>query len=143
MAKIGESDARWIVASRVDGKNVSNWHWAEKDLFPRVKEKLTIEFSKIIMQTNNVLIKFNEGEKIEGEYTAMNRKGKTIFVYDISAKLKWTGEINNTEEKITASGNVDVSDIMVDTDSFVVKINVDLDSSSKTPIKDLLKKKSN
>jgi hypothetical protein len=27
MAKIGETDPRWIVQKREDGKNVNAWHW--------------------------------------------------------------------------------------------------------------------
>ena len=27
MAKVGETDPRWIVAERADGTNVNNWHW--------------------------------------------------------------------------------------------------------------------
>jgi hypothetical protein len=27
MAKLGEGDARWIVAERQDGTNVGAWHW--------------------------------------------------------------------------------------------------------------------
>jgi hypothetical protein len=27
MAKVGEGDARWIVAERQDGTNVNQWHW--------------------------------------------------------------------------------------------------------------------
>jgi hypothetical protein len=27
MAKLGETDPRWIVAERTDGTNVNNWHW--------------------------------------------------------------------------------------------------------------------
>ncbi len=41
MAKLGEGDARWIVADRQDGTNVHNWHWAEKDVLPWSKSRLT------------------------------------------------------------------------------------------------------
>ena len=40
MAKLGEGDARWIVADRQDGTNVHNWHWAEKDVLPWSKSRL-------------------------------------------------------------------------------------------------------
>lgn len=41
MAKLGEGDARWIVADRQDGTNVHNWHWSEKDVLPWAKQRFT------------------------------------------------------------------------------------------------------
>ena len=40
MAKVGEGDARWIVADRADGTNVNAWHWEERDVLPWAKRRL-------------------------------------------------------------------------------------------------------
>ena len=40
MAKVGEGDARWIVADRADGANVNAWHWEERDVLPWAKRRL-------------------------------------------------------------------------------------------------------
>ena len=40
MAKVGEGDARWIVAERADGTNVNAWHWQERDVLPWAKRRL-------------------------------------------------------------------------------------------------------
>jgi len=40
MAKWGEGDPRWIVEERVDGTNVNNWHWTEKNAFQWSKARI-------------------------------------------------------------------------------------------------------
>jgi activator of HSP90 ATPase len=143
MAKLGDQDSRWIVSSRVDGKNVLNWHWSEKNLSNAMKARLTEMLQGFTITQNNVSIVFTEIEKVDGEMTAMNRKGKTIFVYDFSMKMKWKGEIAPVEaidEKIEANGTLELIDVMVDDDDYQQKIVVENEDKSKAPIKDTLKK---
>jgi len=146
MAKLGEQDSRWIVAARADGKNVANWHWSEKNLTNAMKARLTEKLQGLTITQGRVNIVFTETEKVEGEMTAMNRKGKTIYVYDFTIKMKFKGEIAPEEaidEKIEATGTLDLSDIMVDDDDFTQKITIDSDDKSKTPIRDTIKKNIN
>jgi hypothetical protein len=41
MAKIGETDPRWIVAERNDGANVNGWHWQERNCMGWGRERLS------------------------------------------------------------------------------------------------------
>jgi len=143
MAKLGEQDSRWIVAARDDGKNVANWHWSEKNLSNAMKARLTEMLQGLTLTNNSVTIVFTEVEKVDGEMTAMNRKGKTIYVYDFSIKMKFKGEIAPKEaidEKIEATGVLELSDVMVDDDDYQQKITIDHEDKTKYPIKDTIKK---
>lgn len=124
MAKLGEQDSRWIVSARTDGKNVANWHWSEKNLTNAMKARLIEMLQGLTITNNRVSIVFTEVEKVDGEMTAMNRKGKTIYVYDFTIKMKFKGEIAPEEaidEIIEANGTLDLSDVMVDDDDFTQK----------------------
>lgn len=87
-----------------------------------------------------------------------------IYVYDFSMKMKWKGEIAPVEaidDKIEATGTLELIDVMVDDDDYQVsknillfipfflfelkltfkqKIVVDNEDKSKYPIKDTIKK---
>jgi len=143
MAKVGEQDSRWIVSSRQDGKNVLNWHWSEKNLSNAMKARLAEMLQGLTLTNNSVTVIFTEVEKVDGEMTAMNRKGKTIYVYDFSVKMKFKAEIKATEaidDKIEATGTIDLTDIMVDDDDYQQKITIDHEDKSKYPIKETIKK---
>jgi len=143
MAKLGEQDSRWIVSARADGKNVANWHWSEKNLTNAMKSRLIEKLQGLTVTSGLVTIIFTEVEKVDGEMTAMNRKGKTIYVYDFTIKMKFKGEIAAEEaidDKIEAAGTLELSDVMVDDDDFTQKITVDNDDKSKNLIKDTIKK---
>jgi len=143
MAKIGEQDSRWIVSSRDDGKNVANWHWAEKNLSNVMKSRVTEKLQDLQIVNGNVTVTFTEIEKVEGDMTAMNRKGKTKYVYDYNIKVKWKGEIASEGENIEATGTLELIDVMVDDDDYQQKLIVDNDDKTKNPIKDTIKKNVN
>jgi len=146
MAKVGEQDSRWIVSSRKDGKNVANWHWSEKNLTNEMKARLSEKLKGFTVKNNNVSIVFTDIEKVDGEMTAMNRKGKTKFVYDFTIKVKWKGEITFEEaidERVEASGTLELTDVMCDDDDYQQKVTVENDDKTKQPIKDTIKKYTN
>jgi len=141
MAKVGEQDSRWIVSSRSDGTNVSNWHWAEKNLSNSMKIRVTEKLQGLELVNGNITVLFTEIEKVDGDMTAMNRKGKTKYVYDFNIKMKWKGVINVTEgEKVEATGSLELIDVMVDDDDYQQKIIVENEDKAKYPIKDTIKK---
>lgn len=144
MAKLGEQDSRWIVSSRVDGKNVANWHWAEKNLSNTMKARVTEMLQGLQLVDGAVVITFTEIEKVEGDMTAMNRKGKTKYVYDFNIKLKWKGEYApEGGDRVEATGSLELIDVIVDDNDYQHKLVVDNEDRSKLPIKDCLKKSVN
>jgi activator of HSP90 ATPase len=146
MAKLGEQDSRWIVSSREDGKNVSNWHWSEKNLTNEMKTRLTELLNGLKLENGKISVTFTEVEKVDGDMTAMNRKGKTRFVYDFNIKLKWKGEIAAEEavdDKIEASGTLELIDVIVDDTDYQQKITIENDDKTKYPIKQLIQKQAN
>jgi len=96
MAKIGQADSRWIVSRRSDGKNVDNWHWTEKDLFPLCKKELEKAFKSLAIPSTNAKLKINKADSVEGDMNIFNRKGKAKFIFDVQLKLGWEGELKET-----------------------------------------------
>ncbi|KAM9983875.1 hypothetical protein ACTFIY_000612 [Dictyostelium cf. discoideum] len=90
MAKVGEGDPRWIVENREDGHNVNGWHWSEKDCLPWSKNTIGGLFDKkVIQETDEYTFKISSTPVVSGECTANNRKGKTIFLYELDVKMNW------------------------------------------------------
>ncbi|KAN0043090.1 hypothetical protein ACTA71_010725 [Dictyostelium dimigraforme] len=90
MAKVGEGDPRWIVENREDGHNVNGWHWSEKDCLPWSKTVINGLFDKkVIQETDEYTFKISSSPVVSGECTANNRKGKTIFLYELDVKMNW------------------------------------------------------
>lgn len=105
MAKWGEGDPRWIVEERPDATNVNNWHWTEKNATPWSKDKLKLLLQDFVVAGSGQEAKVVEIEKMDGEATANNRKGKLIFFYEWNIVLKWKGVCD--DEDVT--GKVTVS----------------------------------
>eukprot|EP01126_Amoeba_proteus_P011124 TRINITY_DN1444_c0_g1_i12.p1 TRINITY_DN1444_c0_g1~~TRINITY_DN1444_c0_g1_i12.p1 ORF type:complete len:172 (+),score=26.00 TRINITY_DN1444_c0_g1_i12:328-843(+) len=67
----------------------------------------------------------------------MNRKGKTIFVSDISLTLKWEGSVGDEQ----SNGTVEVTDVITDdTDPYSVSVRSEKDNVSNAPVRELLRK---
>ncbi|XP_055592494.1 activator of 90 kDa heat shock protein ATPase homolog 1 [Uranotaenia lowii] len=126
MAKWGEGDPRWIVEERPDATNVNNWHWTEKNATPWSKDKLTELLKDFVVSGSGQECKITEIEKMEGEATANNRKGKLIFFYEWNIVLKWTGVIN--DEDVT--GKVTIPNLSEENDIDEVELTVSLDTSN-------------
>jgi len=142
MAKLGEQDPRWIVSARSD-VNVDNWHWCDKDLSSTMRVKLTELLKQITLTQGDTKIKITEVDKVEGEMTAMNRKGKTFFVYDFTITAKWTGETIFQNEPADGSGTVIVSDVMNDDSDYQLKITTTSEEKSNNTFRECLKKQLN
>lgn len=99
MAKWGEGDPRWIVEERPDATNVNNWHWTEKNAGPWSQDQIKELFKNVPVNTDEAIIHITEVEKLEGEASANNRKGKLIFFYEWDIVLKWSGKLNEGSDR--------------------------------------------
>lgn len=130
MAKWGEGDPRWIVEERPDATNVNNWHWTEKNATPWSKERITTLFKEFaISHDSNVKCRIMQADKVEGEATANNRKGKLIFFYEWNVWLKWEGCLE--EGGPTFKGKVNIPNLSEENDLDDIDIVVSIDESSE------------
>jgi len=141
MAKWGEGDPRWIVEERVDGTNVNNWHWTEKNAFAWSKAKLTDLLVNLSVEGDVGSARISEVDTISGEATASNRKGKIILFYEIFVKLKWKGK---TCDGDGCNGTLSLPNLSEENDPDEVDVDVSLagdsPSQAKRKVKDLIRK---
>ncbi|KAI6647998.1 Activator of 90 kDa heat shock protein ATPase-like protein 1 isoform X1 [Oopsacas minuta] len=98
MAKWDERDPRWIVEEREDAKNVNNWHWTERDVSDWSRLKLKTLFSQLSLGSpDETAITITEVDKISGEASINNRKGKLLFFYEWTIKLQFKAESADKE----------------------------------------------
>lgn len=130
MAKWGEGDPRWIVEERPDATNVNNWHWTEKNATPWSKERITALFKNFaISHDSNVKCRIIQADKVDGEATANNRKGKLIFFYEWNVVLKWDGVLE--EGGPTYKGSVNIPNLSEENDLDDIDIVVSIDESNE------------
>lgn len=122
MAKWGEGDPRWIVEERPDATNVNNWHWTEKNAGPWSKDRLKELLTNFNITQNGVDCKISEVEKIDGEASANNRKGKLIFFYEWNLKLKWEGRIAGGSDVI--KGEIEIPNLSEENDIGEVDVSI-------------------
>lgn len=129
MAKWGEGDPRWIVEERPDATNVNNWHWTEKNATPWSKERITSLFKNFqIKHDSKVNCSVVQVDKIDGEATANNRKGKLIFFYEWNVVLKWEGSLD--EDERTYKGKVTIPNLSEENDLDDIDITISIDESN-------------
>jgi hypothetical protein len=106
MAKFGEGDGRWIVKDRADGANVNNWHWTTKNVTSHVTEQLNEGVKGEIFPSDGILADCRiKSAETSGEASVNNRKGRTFLIYELEMKLKWEGELRDTEGKVLEKGS--------------------------------------
>ena len=106
MAKLGEGDARWIVAEREDGTNVKGWHWVEKDAMEWTRARLgELLCGQTLASADGVTVRTAPSLlSCTGEAYVNRRKGKIIPGFELAVKVAWEGEAAGT----SAKGIVDV-----------------------------------
>lgn len=139
MAKFGAGDKRWIVDDRADGKNVHNWHWAEKDCLEWSRGRLADLLQDLTVldghaQGTNLMffIKTRTVDKVEGEAYINIRKGKVIPGYELTVTISWSGEAKDESGNTlaTVDGNLHLpylADENADQDP-EIKISVNTDT---------------
>jgi activator of HSP90 ATPase len=142
MAKIGEGDSRWIVSRRADGKNVDNWHWTEKDLFPWCQDQFETKFRDVSIPSPVADLKITKTESVTGSMIVCNRKGKTIFVFDVVLKLEWTGKASSSDgTEISGKGMIVVDNIANDEDKWKISVRMESESAANRFLKEELQSK--
>ncbi|XP_059984032.1 activator of 90 kDa heat shock protein ATPase homolog 1 isoform X3 [Lagenorhynchus albirostris] len=123
MAKWGEGDPRWIVEERADATNVNNWHWTERDASNWSTDKLKTLFLAVHVQNEEGKCEVTEVNKLDGEASINNRKGKLIFFYEWSIKLNWTG---TSKSGVQYKGHVEIPNLSDENSVDEVEISVSL-----------------
>lgn len=130
--KILSGDPRWIVEERPDATNVNNWHWKESNATGWSKDKLNellLHFE--ISDGGNIACKVIEFEKLAGEATANNRKGKLIFFYEWDLVMKWQGTILDDESKTKVNGKVFCPNLSEENDLDEIDISINVEESNE------------
>jgi activator of HSP90 ATPase len=142
MAKIGEGDSRWIVSRRADGKNVDNWHWTEKDLFPWCKNEFETRFKDIPVPSPIADIKITKTDSVNGSMIVCNRKNKTIYVFDVVLKLDWTAKATSSDgTEVSGKGLIIVDNIANDEDKWKITFRLESETSENRFFKGEVKDK--
>lgn len=129
MAKWGEGDPRWIVEERPDATNVNNWHWSEKNATPWSKERIRNLFNNFVVKQGDIECIVSGVDKIEGEATANNRKGKLIFFYEWNVVLKWSGRLPG--QKDASEGKVTIPNLSEENSLDEIEIAITIDASNE------------
>jgi len=139
MAKFEESDPRWIVADRADGKNVNAWHWEEKSMTSWMKQRLTDLMNKVLAHEDaESKIFLTKLESLDGDCTLQNRKGKKFFLYDVHIKSCWRLELRDGDSVKKASGTIKLIECMQDDDDWDSEVSVSDADSGIRPRAELL-----
>jgi activator of HSP90 ATPase len=139
MAKIGEGDSRWIVTQRADGKNVGNWHWTEKNLFPFTEKRAKEVFVDVVLLTAKDLgdglslsATVTRCDRCDGESVVMNRKGKLLFIFDFSLTLRYEATLTAADkDPVKCKGEIVVKEIANDEPSPNIKVSQDENAPAK------------
>ncbi|XP_023013447.2 activator of 90 kDa heat shock protein ATPase homolog 1 [Leptinotarsa decemlineata] len=141
MAKWGEGDPRWIVEERPDATNVNNWHWTEKNASSWSQDRIKELFRDVKIKADDADITINEVEKMEGEASANNRKGKLIFFYEWDIILNWSGKLRDgTGRDIT--GKIQVPNLSEENEvsELDIQISVKDEDDEGTKLKEIMLK---
>lgn len=96
--KVDFNTANSVVRDRSDGQNVNGWHWSERNVTNWADSRLRELISPITGESASVA----KIEKVSGEATLWNRKGKLKVVYDLKVEGGWVScPLNEDEAKNT------------------------------------------
>lgn len=80
----------------------------------------------------NLNSKIIEFDRLQGEATANNRKGKLIFFYEWDLVLKWQGKLlNDTDPKAKVDGKITIPNLSEENDLDEIDITVTVDESNE------------
>ncbi|XP_047430119.1 activator of 90 kDa heat shock protein ATPase homolog 1-like [Mugil cephalus] len=138
MAKWGEGDPRWIVEERADATNVNNWHWTERDVSGWSSERLHQLLLSVQVNGPEGQCQLTDVNKLEGEASINNRKGKLFFFYEWQLSAAWLG---TSSSGVKYRGTVDVCNLSDENDEDDLDVSVSLcKDQPNTPLLDLMKK---
>ncbi|KAH7036713.1 Aha1domain family protein [Macrophomina phaseolina] len=118
--------------------NPNNWHWVHKDVGTWTREYLEKDLTGISVEADGVTAQVDRVISMDGDVEVSQRKGKVITIFDVKLQLEYSGK---NKEGEAASGTITVPEIAHDTeeDEYVFDIDIYSDSSSKQPVKDLVR----
>lgn len=123
-------DPRWIVEERPDATNVNNWHWKESNATGWSKDKLNELFLMMEIADGNLKSTIVEFEKLQGEATANNRKGKLIYFYEWDLVMKWQGQVLNDEGAKKIDGKITIPNLSEENELDEIDITVTVNDSN-------------
>ena len=121
-----EKIVNYNVCLLLTATNVNNWHWKESNATNWSKDKLNDLLLNFEITEDNLFGKIIEFEKLEGEATANNRKGKLIYFYEWNLVLKWEGKVLNDDSKIKVEGKITIPNLSEENsiDEIDIQVNV-------------------
>ncbi|XP_028460894.1 activator of 90 kDa heat shock protein ATPase homolog 1 isoform X3 [Perca flavescens] len=123
MAKWGEGDPRWIVEQRADATNVNNWHWTERDVSGWSSERLRQLLLGVRVGGPEGSGQLTDVNKLDGEASINNRKGKLFFFYEWSLTASWLGTASSG---VKYRGTVHVANLSDENEADDLDISVSL-----------------
>ncbi|KAI9040965.1 AHA1 family protein [Aspergillus affinis] len=120
--------------------NPNNWHWVNKDASAWAKEYLTKNLCSISVEEDGVSAKISNLLTVDGDVDVSQRKNKVITLFDVKVRLEYEGK---TKDEEAVSGTITIPEVAHDTeeDEYVFEIEIHSESSSKQPVKDLVRSK--
>lgn len=80
------------------------------------------------IKDKSIECKITEVEKVDGEATANNRKGKLIFFYEWNVSLKWNGYLPGQEKP--CEGKINIPNLSEENDLDDVQIDITMNEST-------------
>ncbi|OGM42715.1 Aha1 domain family [Aspergillus bombycis] len=120
--------------------NPNNWHWVNKDASGWAKDYLKEKLCVLSAEDNGVTAKISNLLSMDGDVDVSQRKGKVITLFDVKVQLEYEGK---TKDEESVSGTITIPEVAHDTeeDEYVFEIDIYSESSSKQPVKDLVRSK--
>ncbi|BAE58184.1 activator of Hsp90 ATPase [Aspergillus flavus] len=120
--------------------NPNNWHWVNKDASGWAKDYLKEKLCALSVEENGVTAKISNLLSMDGDVDVSQRKGKVITLFDVKVQLEYEGK---TKDEESVSGTITIPEVAHDTeeDEYVFEIDIYSESSSKQPVKDLVRSK--
>lgn len=114
---------------RPDATNCNNWHWKESNATGWSKDKLNELLLHLEIAENNLAAKIIEFDRLQGEATVNNRKGKLIYFFEWDLVLKWQGTILDDESKTKINGKIVIPNLSEENSEDDLDITVTVDES--------------
>ena len=95
-----ESRARPLTDSKW---NASNYHWEEKDVLPRLEKEMSKKIACIDdadFKKGQGILRITNIESCEGYASRCVRKGKVIFVFELSVTVAWEGSLMGKDDEM-------------------------------------------
>lgn len=120
--------------------NPNNWHWVNKDVREWARQYVEKSLIGTSAEQGDVSATVSKILSMDGDVDVSQRKGKVITLFDVKLQLEYEGSAKDEED---VSGTITVPEVAHDTeeDEYVFDIDIYSDSSSKQPVKDLVRSK--